>query len=151
MADKKAYSLHTTSGMDMDGLIKAIRHPNLGIRWRAALALGDIGEPAIKPLVRALKESDQDVRWLAGLALGRIGKAAIPQLIRVLSEQDYDARWHATRVLAEIRRTGDRAAHRCHAGGGQRYPVAKRVRTLTHRGTCGRSSDLCPERPDSGG
>jgi len=68
----------------MDGLIKAIRHTNLGIRWRAALALGDIGEPAIKPLIRALKEDDQDVRWLAGLALGRIGQAAIPQLIRAL-------------------------------------------------------------------
>ena len=78
MSDKKAYSIHTTSGMDMDGLIKAIRHTNLGIRWRAALALGDIGEPAIKPLIKALKEEDQDVRWLAGLALGRIGTAAIP-------------------------------------------------------------------------
>lgn len=62
ISDKKAYSIHTTSGMDMDGLIKAIRHTNLGILWRAALALGDIGEPAVKPLIRALKETDQDVR-----------------------------------------------------------------------------------------
>ena len=76
--DKKAYSIHTTSGMDMDGLIKAIRHPNLGIRWRAALALGDFGEPAIKPLIRAMRENDHDVRWLAGLALGHIGERATP-------------------------------------------------------------------------
>ena len=53
--------------MDMDSLIKAIRHHNLGIRLRAALALGDIGEPAVKPLIRALKEPDKDVRWLTGL------------------------------------------------------------------------------------
>ena len=68
--DKKAFSFYPTSGMgmDMDGLIKAIRHHNLGVRWRAALALGDIGEPAVKPLIRALKEHDQDVRWLAALA-----------------------------------------------------------------------------------
>jgi len=52
--DKKAYYVHTTSGMNMDSLIKAIRHTNPGVRWRAALALGDIGEPAIKPLMRAL-------------------------------------------------------------------------------------------------
>ena len=36
--------------MDLDGLIRAIRHHNLGVRWRAALALGDMGEPAVKPL-----------------------------------------------------------------------------------------------------
>ena len=47
--DKKSFTIYTTSGMDMDGLVKAIRHHNLGVRWRAALALGDLGEPAVKP------------------------------------------------------------------------------------------------------
>ena len=28
-SEKKAYSIHATSGMDMDSLIKAIRHTNL--------------------------------------------------------------------------------------------------------------------------
>ena len=149
MSDKKAYSIHTTSGMDMDGLIKAIRHTNLGIRWRAALALGDIGEPAVKPLIHALKETeDQDVRWLAGLALGRIGEAAIPQLIRAMSEDDYDVRWHATRVLAEIGRTGNRTAYRHAAGRGQRCPVEECLRPLADWGTGSRSPDPCPEKQE---
>ena len=94
----------------MDSLIKAIRHHNLEIRWRAALALGDNGEPAVKPLIRALKEPDPDVRWLA---LGRIGSVAIPHLIREMAESDYDVRWRATHVIARI---GEPAvpATRCH-------------------------------------
>ena len=72
--DNKSFTLYSTTVMDMNGLVRAIRHNNLGVRWRAALALGDLGEPAVKPLIRALKEHDQDVRWLAALALGKIGR-----------------------------------------------------------------------------
>ena len=98
--DVKIYSFHSKSGMDMQSLIKAMRHNNLGIRWRAALVLGEIGEPAIKPLIKALKGEDKDVQWLAGIALARIGEPTIPYLIRAMTEKDYDVRWRATIILA---------------------------------------------------
>ena len=100
----QVYPLPDPGGMDLEGLTKAIRHQNPGIRGRAALALGEIGEPAVRPLIRALGEPDQDVRWLAGLTLGKIGSPAIPYLIRALSEDDRDLRWHASRILAGIGR-----------------------------------------------
>jgi hypothetical protein len=63
--------------MDPDGLIKALCHKNPGIRGRAALAPGDIGERAIKSLVLAFKKTDQRVGWLTGQQNGKSGRSEV--------------------------------------------------------------------------
>jgi HEAT repeat protein len=73
MSDKQAYSIHATSGMDMDGLIKTIRYTNPGIRWRAALALGDIGDSrALDPIRDMLHDKDEYVRRASEDAIRKI-------------------------------------------------------------------------------
>jgi len=45
------------------------------VRWRAALALGNIKEPkAIDPLVLALNDSDGDIREAAKRSIDALGK-----------------------------------------------------------------------------
>jgi HEAT repeat protein len=52
-------------------------------RWRAALALGEIGHEArgaIPDLIEALEDHDHLVRWAAAGALGNFGPEARPAL-----------------------------------------------------------------------
>jgi len=58
---------------DVGGLTKALKDKDEGVRVSAAVALGEIGEPAVEPLIQALRDESGLVRgWAAG-ALGNIG------------------------------------------------------------------------------
>jgi HEAT repeat protein len=64
-------------------LIRSLQNDeNFSVRWRAANALGKIGDPrAVEPLIQALKDEKLDVRGYAAIALGRIGEIhALPYL-----------------------------------------------------------------------
>ena len=55
-------------------------------RW-AERELVEIGEPAVEPLINALEDENWRARWRAADALGKIGEArAIEPLIRSFSD-----------------------------------------------------------------
>ena len=65
-------------------LIGELSNRNEDVRWAAAYALAQIGEPAVGPLILALDNNDSVVRLRAAWALGRIGDPlAIDSLIAV--------------------------------------------------------------------
>jgi HEAT repeat protein len=93
---------------DVRGLISALQHPDVETRYRAAIALGEIGDPAaVEALSRALEDENSGVRWEAAEALGKIGKPALGILIEALGRDDDDIRWRAAIALGEI---GDESA-----------------------------------------
>ncbi|MDT8357481.1 MAG: HEAT repeat domain-containing protein [Methanomicrobiaceae archaeon] len=88
---------------DVRGLIFALQHPDVEARYRAAIALGELGDPgAVEALARALEDENSGVRWEAAEALGKIGKPATGVLIEALGRDDDDIRWRAAIALGEI-------------------------------------------------
>lgn len=68
-----------------------------------AQALGRLGPPAVDGLVKALGSEHKDVRWRAASALGDIGDPrAIPTLTEAASSEDSSLRSSATRALKKI-------------------------------------------------
>jgi HEAT repeat protein len=63
---------------DVEGLVKSLnyRRKDSHVRWRAAGALGKIGDSrAVEPLIAALKDENSRVRQYAAEALRKIGPA----------------------------------------------------------------------------
>ena len=71
----------------VESLITTLKKEEIsGIQWKAAEALGKIGNPAVEPRISALWHSNEDVRWKAAISLGEIGDSlAIDPLIRRFS------------------------------------------------------------------
>ena len=77
----------------MDPLVKALADPNQWVRWEAAKALGQIGDPAAaQALVTALEDKMFDVRWLAAEGLIAMGRGALVPLLQALMERS-DSTW----------------------------------------------------------
>ncbi|MBD3193293.1 MAG: hypothetical protein GF308_21845 [Candidatus Heimdallarchaeota archaeon] len=95
-------------------LIKLLMDPNVYERWRAAWALGEMGEKAIEYektvpiLVEALKDREDRVRAMAALALVEMGekimenKKTIPALTEALEDEDEGVRMNAAAALGGI-------------------------------------------------
>jgi len=90
-------------------LIEQLKSEDTFARWRAVLALGELGEKAASaaaPLVELLDDSDDNVRWTAATSLGKIGPAArdaVPALAAALSDRDDSViHRHAAAALARI-------------------------------------------------
>ena len=89
-------------------LIKALDDSDMKIRFRAAMGLGLIGEPAnaaIPALIHALGDSQATVRKHAAYALGEIGesaKAAVPMLVQALGDSQAVVRAAAAHALGLI-------------------------------------------------
>lgn len=94
---------------DIRGLIRLLRDRDFTIQWKAAEALGTMGETSIGYLKSALKDPDRDVRLGAVEALGQIRESsAVPGLIHLLgTDRKTEIRWAAALALGEI---GDQAA-----------------------------------------
>ena len=90
------------AGRDVPGLIKALRHKEVGAM--AAAALGRLGDPqAVEPLIAALQTRDSAVRNHAARALGQIGDArAVEPLIAALQGGSWDLRGAAVQALGQI-------------------------------------------------
>ncbi|MDG6257606.1 MAG: HEAT repeat domain-containing protein [Methanomicrobiaceae archaeon] len=85
------------------GLVSALSHRDVEVRYRAAIALGDLGDPAaVEPLSHALKDENSGVRWEAAEALGKIGGPAVHALAKAVHDEDDDIRWRAAIALGEI-------------------------------------------------
>ena len=95
---------HLRQSHDITGLIRLLDHGNPDTQWRAADALGTLGEPACDPLVRILDYPKINVRIGVIEALGTIKCArSLDPLIRKLkSDPDCEVRWVAAMALGEI-------------------------------------------------
>ncbi len=100
---KVAEALARIGTPSVDPLVAALSHPDDDVRWKAAIALGEIKDSrAIEPLVRLLSDTDRFVKGRAALALGMIGEPAVEPLLRALSEGDGNQRWGAVIALGKI-------------------------------------------------
>lgn len=74
-------------------LVEALANRKNWVRWEAAKALCQIGDPAAaQALTKALEDRMFDVRWLAAEGLIAIGRDALVPLLRALSEHS-DSLW----------------------------------------------------------
>jgi nucleotide-binding universal stress UspA family protein len=74
-------------------LVDALSSKRHWVRWEAAKALAQIGNPtATQALVDALEDEEFDVRWLAAEGLIRIGAQSIEPLLKALIERP-DSLW----------------------------------------------------------
>jgi HEAT repeat protein len=87
--------------------VEVLGEKNIYLRWRAAKALGEIGDTwAVRPLIRVLNDKDASVLRHAIQALGQIGDAkAVRPLIRMLRHNDGSVRRQAAEALGEIGET----------------------------------------------
>jgi hypothetical protein len=85
-----------------------LKSPITGVRWRAAVALGEIGPPAkgaIPEIAQLLKDPDQIVRYHAAQALARFGpdaKPAIPALREAARSGDSKFREMVHQIVVQI-------------------------------------------------
>jgi HEAT repeat protein len=85
--------------------VKALKDPEVTIRRRSALFLGEFGEkavPAVPALVEALADEDEEVRRRCSAALAAVGEPAVPALIKALRHQTNVVRLEAARTLEEL-------------------------------------------------
>jgi len=88
----------------IEPVCSALKDKSVGVREKAALALGKIQDPrAVEPLSIALKDSEYVVTVLAAKALGEIGKPAVEVLIAALTDPSPDVRMNAAKALGEIK------------------------------------------------
>jgi HEAT repeat protein len=88
---------------DIRGLIRALRHPDLGVQWEATAALGKLGPAAIDELLRQLPSRHRAVKLGIIEALGEIrDPRAVDPLIRELGDPSVEVRWEAALALGEI-------------------------------------------------
>jgi len=81
-----------------------LRDPDRGIRRRAALAAGRIGEPAALPgLIDLMNDGEPEVRQMSAFAMGLIGdKLALERLILCLKDSNAVVRGRAAEALGRI-------------------------------------------------
>ena len=77
----------------VQALIPALSDPDNRLRWEAAKALGEIGDPTAAPaLVGLLEDASQDVRWTAADSLIVLDRSAIVPLLQALVDRFYSVR-----------------------------------------------------------
>jgi HEAT repeat protein len=101
---KSAEALAKIGRESVDPLIVLLHHPDEDVRWKAAIALGEIRDVrAIDPLIELMSDQDRYVKGRVAIALGMIGQPAVAPLIRALGEGDGNLRWGAAIALGRIR------------------------------------------------
>jgi len=97
------------TAQDVRGLIRLLDHGKHDVQWRAADALGTMGEIACDPLLRLLTFPKKHVRIGAIEALGDIGspRSVEPLMHTLMSDKSHEVRWVAAVALGEI---GDKRA-----------------------------------------
>ena len=89
--------------IDPGPLVSLLSDPDLGVRLRAARALGRLGDGRALPgLLEALGQSDDLIAGEAADALAHLGRPALQPLAGVLTDHDPHVRWHAAKALAQM-------------------------------------------------
>jgi Uri superfamily endonuclease len=84
-------------------LLQALATGDDKSREKAALALGQFGRDAVKPLATLLTEGNEDDRWWAARALAEVGtNDAVPPLLDALRDTGPDVRACAALALGRI-------------------------------------------------
>ena len=86
-------------------LIAALDDPDVEVRQNLALAIANLGDPAIPGLLEALSHSKPERRMGAAMALGQVrptAKNAVPALVRALSDKDEGVRRQVSYALSRI-------------------------------------------------
>ena len=85
---KARHSLVVMGKAAVPSLIEALKNSNTLMRWEAAKALGEIGDPGTAPaLVKALEDEEFDVRWLAAEGLIKMNINALRPLLQALENR----------------------------------------------------------------
>lgn len=94
----------------MEKTVQELKNKDNPERWKAVVALGQFGEPAIDHLHAALSDEDKWVRYFAADTLGDLqDPRSVDHLIQKLLDEDQDVRFVTASALGRI---GDpRAAH----------------------------------------
>ncbi|NEQ79125.1 MAG: NACHT domain-containing protein [Moorea sp. SIO2I5] len=85
-----------------------LQNKNSDVRWRAASALGKLGnssETVVSALLAQLQNKNSDVRWRAARALGELGNSSetvVKSLLVRLQNKNSDVRCSALRVLGNL-------------------------------------------------
>ncbi len=89
---------------DFRSLIGLLDHPDPGVQWHAAEALGTSGKTAVPPLLSALRSRSVPVRLGAIEALGMIRdpQAVLPLTGLAGIDRSLEVRWGAVLALGEI-------------------------------------------------
>lgn len=89
------------------GLVNLLQDKRTHVRWEAAKALSEIGDPTAAPaLVKALEDNDPGIRWMAAEGLIRAERAGLPPLLEALMDHGGSIRLregadHVLKVLAK--------------------------------------------------
>ncbi len=87
----------------MHMLTEVLGSDEISIRWKAAVALTEIGAPAVDDLMNCLLDPRACVRSSAAWVLGNIGDLrAVPVLQRFLEDSSRDVRKEAAEALGKI-------------------------------------------------
>ena len=81
------------------------KHQDMDARWKAAMALGEIGdERALEPLTRVMMDDHENIYFREGAleCLGRLGKPAVEILIQTLKAEDAPFQIKAAHALGDI-------------------------------------------------
>jgi HEAT repeat protein len=94
----------------MEKTIQELKNKDNPERWKAVVALGQFGEPALEHIHAALNDNDKWVRYFAADTLGDLQHpGSVEHLIQRLLDEDQDVRFVSASALGRI---GDpRAAH----------------------------------------
>ena len=97
-------ALEDTRSSGAGDLERLLRDPDRGVKRRAALAAGRLGDPALLPaLLDLLNDGDVAVRRMAAFALGLArDRAAVDRLIVSLADNDAEVRGRAAEALGRI-------------------------------------------------
>ncbi|MEN6517395.1 MAG: HEAT repeat domain-containing protein [Methanospirillum sp.] len=89
---------------DIAALERLLERGDPSVRHLAAVALGDLGDPAaLDALLAALAGPDEEgVRWRAAEGLARLGGPAVAGLATLAEDGDPDVRWKAIVALGDI-------------------------------------------------
>lgn len=100
-------STSTNHANDIDALIAAMAEDHGLTRLKARQALVAMNRDAVAPLAKALQHSDWRIRWGAAKALGQIGDpSAADALIKSLEDERPGVRWLAAEALIALRPAG---------------------------------------------
>jgi HEAT repeat protein len=70
---------------------------------KAAYTLKKLGKSAVSPLIRALQDNNINTRWKVAMVLGIVGEPAVEELIRAVNTDFEIEKLHLLWVLASIR------------------------------------------------